>query len=86
MRIVEIHITGVIPDHSDVGHEVVFLTREPVAQLVALFQERGLTNCTESRRIVSTKQTATKRQPPVVSQDAHSHVINGAHVIPAAVA
>lgn len=61
MRVVEIILTGVVPDDdADKGHEAVFLSRDPVQALARQLAEIGLLDVQHTRRLINSKRTERK--------------------------
>lgn len=65
MNQIVITITAEVPDDAhDLGHEAIFVTKEPVQALVTKLTELGLTNVQPTRRM--TKRKTPKVAAPVV--------------------
>lgn len=65
MNQIVITITAEVPDDAhDLGHEAIFVTKEPVQALVTKLTELGLTNVQQTRRM--TKRMGPKVAAPVV--------------------
>lgn len=67
MRVVEIHITAVVPDgEEELGHEAIFLARDAVLALAQHLREARLTDVQHSRRLLTSRGTQKLTTTPAV--------------------